>query len=111
MSDLMGPLSYGKKDEQIFLGREFATHKDYSEETAQRIDQEITRIVTQSYERAMQLLTDHMEALHKISAELIEKEVLNAAELDAIMGIRPDDGGKDKASSEAETVAVPAVES
>jgi cell division protease FtsH len=111
MSDLMGPLSYGKKDEQIFLGREFATHKDYSEETAQRIDQEITRIVTQSYERAKQLLMDHMEVLHKISAELIEKEVLNAGELEAIMGIRPDDSGSDKAFPEAEAAAVKVVES
>jgi len=96
MSDAMGPLSYGKKDEQIFLGREFATHKDYSEETAQRIDREITRIVSESYERAKQLLTVHMDALHRISAELIEKEVLNATELDAIIGIERNDDEKEK---------------
>jgi cell division protease FtsH len=96
MSDVMGPLTYGKKDEQIFLGREFATHKDYSEETARRIDQEITKIVSESYERAKQLLIYNMEALNNIAAELIEKEVLNAAELDAIIGIRPDDGEKGK---------------
>jgi cell division protease FtsH len=96
MSDVMGPLTYGKKDEQIFLGREFATHKDYSEETARRIDQEITKIVSESYERAKQLLIYHMEALNNIAAELIEKEVLNSAELDAIIGIRPDDGQKEK---------------
>jgi cell division protease FtsH len=88
MSEAMGPLSYGKKDEQIFLGREFATHKDYSEQTAQRIDEEITAIVSGGYEKARQLLTEHMDALHKIAAELIEKEVLNTAELDAIIGIR-----------------------
>ena len=102
MSEVMGPLTYGKKDEQIFLGREFATHKDYSEETAQRIDREITKIVAESYERAKQLLADHMEALNNIAAELIEKEVLNAAELDAIIGIRPDDGEKEKTPPEAE---------
>lgn len=106
MSDVMGPLSYGKKDEQIFLGREFATHKDYSEETAQRIDREITRIVSQGYDQAKQLLTVHMEALHKISAELIEKEVLNAAELDAIIGIERDDDEKAKAFVDAGAEAV-----
>jgi cell division protease FtsH len=108
MSEVMGPLTYGKKDEQIFLGREFATHKDYSDETAQRIDREITKIVSESYERAKQLLTDHMEALNNVAAELIEKEVLNAAELDAIIGIRRDDEEKEKTPSEAE--AVPSVE-
>ncbi len=108
MSDVMGPLTYGKKDEQIFLGREFATHKDYSDETAQRIDREITKIVSESYERAKQLLTDHMEALNNVAAELIEKEVLNAAELDAIIGIRRDDDEKEKTPSQAE--AVPSVE-
>jgi len=102
MSDAMGPLSYGKKDEQIFLGREFATHKDYSEETAQRIDREITRIVSENYERAKQLLTVHMDALHRISSELIEKEVLNATELDAIIGIERDDDEKEKTSIDAE---------
>jgi len=101
MSEVMGPLTYGKKDEQIFLGREFATHKDYSEETAKRIDQEITKIVAESYERAKQLLMDHMEALHRISAELLEKEVLNAAELDAIIGIRPDGGQKEQPPPDA----------
>ncbi len=104
MSELMGPLTYGKKDEQIFLGREFATHKDYSEETAQRIDREITKIVAESYERAKQLLTEHMDALHKIAAELIEKEVLNAVELEAIIGIRPDDDEKGKKLPEAEVM-------
>jgi len=108
MSEVMGPLTYGKKDEQIFLGREFATHKDYSEETAQRIDQEITKIVSDGYARAKQLLTDHMDALHKIAEELIEKEVLNAVELEAIIGIRPGDDGKQKTPPEAE--AVPTVE-
>jgi len=108
MSEVMGPLTYGKKDEQIFLGREFATHKDYSEETAQRIDREITKIVSDGYARAKQLLTDHMDALHKIAAELIEKEVLNAAELDAIIGIRPDDGQKEQTPPDAD--AVPTVE-
>jgi len=85
MSDAMGPLSYGKKEEQIFLGREFATHKDYSEETAQRIDQEVTRLVSESYEKAKKLLSDHIDILNRIADGLLEKEVLNTVELDEII--------------------------
>ena len=87
MSDEMGPLSYGKKEEQIFLGREFATHKDYSEETAERIDKEISRIVSECYEKAKQLLSDHMDELNSLAAALLEKEVLNSTEIDQIIGI------------------------
>ena len=86
MSDKMGPLSYGKKEEQIFLGREFATHKDYSEETAKNIDAEVISIVTRNYEKAKKLLTDHIDILHKIAGELLEKEVLNGVEIDALIG-------------------------
>jgi cell division protease FtsH len=91
MSDKMGPLSYGKKEEQIFLGREFATHKDYSEETAKNIDIEVVAIVKRNYEKAKEILTDHIEILHKIAEELLEKEVLNGAEIDVLIGnVLPD---------------------
>ncbi len=86
MSESMGPLSYGKKEEQIFLGREFATHKDYSEETAEKIDREVAKIVSENYERAKKLLSDNMDTLHRLAGELLEKEVLTAEELDAIIG-------------------------
>ncbi len=86
MSAKMGPLSYGKKEEQIFLGREFATHKDYSEETAKNIDQEVMSVVTRNYELAKKLLSDHIDLLHKIAGELLEKEVLTGAEIDALIG-------------------------
>jgi cell division protease FtsH len=89
MSDQMGPLSYGKKEEQIFLGREFATHKDYSEDTAQKIDKEVARIVMTSYESAKKILSDRIDILNRIASELLEKEVLNAPELDAIIGLMP----------------------
>lgn len=85
MSEEMGPLSYGKKEEQIFLGREFAVHKDYSEDTAQKIDKEVTRLVSESYEKAKKLLSDHIDILNKIASELLEKEVLNTIELDDII--------------------------
>jgi cell division protease FtsH len=92
MSDKMGPLSYGKKEEQIFLGREFATHKDYSEETAKNIDIEVVSIVKRNYEKAKKILTDHVEILHKIAEELLEKEVLNGAEIDVLIGnVLPDE--------------------
>ncbi|MGZ3594085.1 MAG: ATP-dependent zinc metalloprotease FtsH [Syntrophales bacterium] len=91
MSDEMGPLSYGKKEEQIFLGREFATHKDYSEETAQRIDKEVTRLVSDSYEKAKKLLSDHIDILNRIASGLLEKEVLNTAELDEIIQMKKED--------------------
>jgi len=86
MSEKMGPLSYGKKEEQIFLGREFATHKDYSEDTAKNIDAEIMSLVMRNYERAKKLLSDHIDILHKIANELLEKEVLNGEEIDALIG-------------------------
>jgi cell division protease FtsH len=91
MSDAMGPLSYGKKEEQIFLGREFATHKDYSEETAQRIDKEVTRLVSDSYEKAKKLLSDHIDILNRIASALLEKEVLNTTELDEIIQMQRED--------------------
>ncbi len=86
MSEKLGPLSYGKKEEQIFLGREFATHKDYSEETARTIDVEVQSLVMRNYEKAKNLLNGHIDILNKIAAELLEKEVLNGAEIDALIG-------------------------
>ena len=96
MSEEMGPLSYGKKEEQIFLGREFAVHKDYSEETAQRIDKEVTRLVSESYEKAKKLLSDHIDILNKIALALLEKEVLNTLELDEIIQLKT--GEKEEAT-------------
>ncbi|MCX5853898.1 MAG: ATP-dependent zinc metalloprotease FtsH [Deltaproteobacteria bacterium] len=97
MSDEMGPLSYGKKEDQIFLGREFATpHKDYSEATAERIDKEISRIVSERYEIAKRLLSDHMDVLDRLAAELLEKEVLNATEIDRIIGISSEETCEEK---------------
>ena len=85
MSDKMGPLSFGKKDEQIFLGREMATHKNYSEATAVEIDVEIRHIVDDSYRRALTLLRDNIQHLHNLSACLMEKENLSGAEVDDIL--------------------------
>ena len=77
MSDAMGPLTFGKKEEQIFLGREIAQHQDYSEDTALRIDQEIKRFVTDNYTRARRLLETKRDVLLKMADELLVREVLD----------------------------------
>ncbi|NVN98395.1 MAG: ATP-dependent metallopeptidase FtsH/Yme1/Tma family protein [Geobacteraceae bacterium] len=85
MSEKLGPVSFGKKDEQIFLGREMATQKNYSESTAVEIDTEIRRIVDENYGRVKRLLTENLDLLHKISLALIEKENLSGAEVDLLI--------------------------
>jgi cell division protease FtsH len=85
MSDKIGPLSYGEKEEEIFLGREIQKHRDYSEETAIEIDAEIRRIITESEVRAENILRDNLEILHKLSLELLEREILDSSEIDMII--------------------------
>jgi cell division protease FtsH len=86
MSEL-GPLSFGKKDEQIFLGREIAQHRDYSEETAIKIDQQVRKLVEDAYTRARTIIVNRSDALVKIAEALLEREVLDGAEvLDLIAG-------------------------
>ncbi len=89
MSDKMGPLAYGKKEEQIFLGREIAQHRDYSEHTAIEIDEEVKRIVSDNYERAKKLISDRRETLDQLTKALLEKETLDASEIDAIVNGQP----------------------
>ncbi len=84
MSDAMGPLTFGKKEEQIFLGREIAQHQDYSEDTALKIDQEVKRFVTNNYERAFKLLAENKETLVRIADELLAREVLDAEQVKRI---------------------------
>jgi cell division protease FtsH len=78
MSEAMGPLTFGKKEEQIFLGREIAKSQDYSEDTAIRIDQEVRKFVMDQYERAHGILTAQKAVLMKIADELLAREVLDA---------------------------------
>ena len=78
MSDAMGPLTFGKKEEQIFLGREIAQHQDYSEDTAHKIDHEVKKFVTDNYHRAHALLTGQKDVLIKIAEALLAREVLDA---------------------------------
>ncbi len=85
MSEKIGPLSFGKKEEQIFLGREFAQHQDYSEKTAVMIDEEVRRIVMGGLDKAKKLLSEHIDQLHALAEALLEKEVLDGEEIDKIL--------------------------
>jgi cell division protease FtsH len=80
MSDL-GPMTFGKKEEQIFLGREIAQHRDYSEDTAIKIDQEVRKLVNKGYTTAKELISENRDTLERIERELIEREVLDANEI------------------------------
>jgi cell division protease FtsH len=78
MSEAMGPLTFGKREEQIFLGREISKTQDYSEETAVRIDQEVKKFVMDNYERARAVLIEQKPVLLRIADELLAREVLDA---------------------------------
>jgi cell division protease FtsH len=109
MSDKLGPLSYGAKEEEIFLGREIQKHRDYSEKTAIEIDEEISKIVKNGVERAEKILKDNMDILHKLSKELLEREILDGHEIDTIIKgeeLPPiPENGKDEASTKSEESA------
>ncbi|MEJ2098879.1 MAG: ATP-dependent zinc metalloprotease FtsH [Desulfobacterales bacterium] len=90
MSDDLGPLSYAKGEEQVFLGREIAQHRDYSEATAQKIDEEINKLIKGSYERAKSVLKDNLDILHQLAELLLEKETVMGKELDQLIhSLRP----------------------
>jgi cell division protease FtsH len=85
MSDNLGPLSYAKGEEQVFLGREIAQHRDYSEATAQKIDEEINKLIKDSYGRAKKVLKENLDILHKLAERLLEKETVMGKELDELI--------------------------
>jgi len=111
MSEKLGPLQYGQKEEPIFIGKEIARHKDYSEKTSQSIDSEIMRIVNEAFENAKKILSENKTTLDKLSRRLLQKEVLDRKEIEDIVGIRKDLPAKKKplppktraASSKAQT--------
>jgi cell division protease FtsH len=85
MSEELGPLTFGKNEEQIFLGREISQHRDYSESTAQKIDEEVRSIVTGGYENAKQIVNENLDTLHRMASALLEKETLDSKDIDEIM--------------------------
>ena len=85
MSEKLGPMTFGKKEGEIFLGRDFSQKVDYSKNTAIEIDAEVRRIIQESYHRAKDLLKTNLRLLHKVAENLLEKEVLDGSEIDAIV--------------------------
>jgi len=90
MSDALGPLSYAKDEEQIFLGREISQHRDYSEETARKIDEEISALITRNYKKAKDVLKENMDILNRLAELLLEEETVSGARMDElILELRP----------------------
>ncbi|MEE4264123.1 MAG: ATP-dependent zinc metalloprotease FtsH [Desulfobacteraceae bacterium] len=85
MSDKLGPLSYSKGEEQIFLGREISQHRDYSDATANLIDEEINKLIKDAYQRAEKVLNENLDILHKLAELLLEKETVLGKELDELI--------------------------
>jgi cell division protease FtsH len=90
MSEALGPLSYAKGEEQVFLGREIAQHRDYSEATAQKIDAEVNQLIDTAYDKAKSVLKENLDVLHRLAELLLESETVMGKELDAlIIEMRP----------------------
>ena len=104
MSEKLGPMTFGKKEEEVFLGRDFTQKTDYSKSTAVEIDAEVTRIIQESYHRAKELLTTNLRLLKKIAEQLLEKEVLDGLEIDAIVRAFGVNGGDPFTLSGAATI-------
>jgi len=111
MSDVLGPLSYSKEEDHIFLGREIAQHRDYSEDTARKIDEEITRLVQKAYSIAKNVLEENLDILHALADLLLEKETVLGSELDTlILSMKPGFEFPSKGINEEEAVEEPQTE-
>ena len=99
MSDELGPLAYGKKEEHIFLGREIAQHRDYSEQTAQKIDAAVKKIVVEANDKVTRLLQDNMDILKALADELLERETIVLEDMDRIIASLRDEQSGDKAEA------------
>ena len=98
MSDKLGPLTFGKKEEQIFLGREISQHRDYSELTAQKIDQEVRDIINNAYAKTSKLIEDNLDTLNRMAKALLERETLDGKDIDEIMAGSAAPEGKQEAT-------------
>jgi len=98
-------MTFGKKEEEIFLGRDFTQKVDYSENTAIEIDSEVRRIIQESYQQAKDLLKTNLSLLHKVAEKLLEKEVLDGSEIDAIVRAFNLNGGDPFTPSSAAAIA------
>ena len=110
MSEKMGPLTYGTKEEQVFLGKDFSQQKNFSDQTAKLIDQEVKALVMSGYEKAREIITEHRDSLEKMALALLDRETLNASEIkEIIKGKIPPVGG-DETKVESEGVAPPSAQ-
>ena len=96
MSEKMGPLTYGTKEEQVFLGKDFSQQKNFSDQTAKLIDQEVKTLVMGGYEKAYEIITEHRDSLEKMALALLDRETLNASEVrDIVDGKEPPANGQE----------------
>ena len=105
MSEKMGPLTYGAKEEQVFLGRDFSQQKNFSDQTAKLIDQEVKALVMSGYEKAREIITEHRDSLEKMALALLDRETLNASEVKEIIEGKVPPVGGDETKVEPEGVA------
>jgi cell division protease FtsH len=109
----LGPLTFGKKEEQIFLGREINQHRDFSEETARQIDAEVRNFVDEAYKAAYDCLNTHQEIMHRMANALLERETIDANEIRAIIEgremppLKTNGGGGTPATGDVQQVLKP----
>ena len=89
MSDRLGPMKYGQNEGEVFLGKDYATHKDYSDEVASHIDEEVRRLIGRAHEEAREILTTHLDALHAIADALLDIETLGPEEVGEVFSDVP----------------------
>jgi cell division protease FtsH len=107
MSEKLGPLTFGKKDEMVFLGREISEQRNYSDEVAAKIDAEVRQLIDTAYARATEALSTHREVLDRLAALLVEKETIESEEFEALFEgvVPPRSGGPTPKMIGAETPA------
>jgi cell division protease FtsH len=105
MSEKMGPLTYGAKEEQVFLGKDFSQQKNFSDQTAKLIDQEVKALVMGGYEKACEIITEHRDSLEKMALALLDRESLGASEIKEIFNGKIPPVGGDETKVESEEVA------
>ena len=95
MSEKMGPLTYGTKEEQVFLGKDFSQQKNFSDQTAKLIDQEVKALVMGGYNKAHEILVESRDALERLAQALLDRETLNADEIEALIASKESSSGKE----------------
>jgi cell division protease FtsH len=104
MSEKLGPITFGKKEEEIFLGREIAQHRDFSENTAQEIDAEVRRIISEAEKKVQKLLSNNIDKLHLLAEALLEREILDGEEIDLVLAGKNLPGKKNNGSEEQKSI-------